>query len=182
MMTLEVPLSHALNGGTPRPDLMHRFKSYDRIRQIERASIRAFMEAQRGYLRGRVLDFGAGEEPYRDLVTGEYVPLNRGGNDYDLQAPFTTIMCNQVLQYVDDPKFVLWKFAEWLQEGGYVVLTYPTNWDEVEASDLWRFTKSGMERLLKAAGFSLLLHERRAEVAFGGFKFPLGYGCVAQKN
>lgn len=152
----------------------------DPIRQVERASIRAFMEKHRGYLKGRVLDFGAGKQPYKDLVEGEYVPYEKDGalpGGY-----FDAVICNQVLQYVMDPLHTLqWGIRASLRVGGALVLTYPTNWDEVEKTDLWRFTELGMALLLQNLGFKVVAQERRAEVVFGNFKFPLGYGVVAIK-
>lgn len=154
----------------------------DEIRGIERQSIRDFMERQRHYLRGRVLDFGAGRQPYRDLVEGEYVPHDTGYPDSsEPQGEFDAIMCNQVMQYLPDPLLALRQFHAWLTPGACLVMTYATNWDEVEPSDLFRFTRKGMEYLLREAGFTVLVHERRAEIALGGFKFPLGYGVVAQR-
>ena len=161
------------------------------VRDVERRSIRTFMERYRGLLRGRVLDFGAGKpgtcavpEPYRDLVDvrngGEYVPYDLG--DERPRWPFDVVMCNQVLQYVDSPAAALIDFADWLKPGGTLVLTYATNWDEVEESDLWRITKAGMERLLKHAGFDVVEHERRADVGIGSFRFALGYGVVAKRK
>ena len=165
--------------GITRAELA-RYAQYDPVRQVERASIRAFLERHREYLRGRVLDFGAGEQPYRDLVVGEYVPQEKG--DSLPQGGFDAVLCTQVLQYLPD-------VAEWLRSGawaqlrrgGCLVMTYPTKWDEVEADDFWRFTRMGIEKLLCEAHFQVEVHERRAEVAIGNFKFPLGYGVVARK-
>jgi SAM-dependent methyltransferase len=159
------------------------------IRELERASIREFMERSREFLKGRVLDFGAGKpgtcqtpQPYRDLVEGEYVPFDK---DDDLPIPyseaFEAVICTQVVQYLPDPERMLTVMRKYLKPGGHLLLTYPTNWDEVEISDLWRFTKTGMERLLRKAGFQILRHERRASINLGGFRFPLGYGVVAQR-
>ena len=158
------------------------------IRAMERASIRAFMEQHKEKLTGRVLDFGAGEQPYRDLVNGEYVPFE--GSEIQLmesvQVAFDVIMCNQVLQYVDAPDFTIATFAAVLKPGGLLILTYATNWDEVPNDcygshcDRWRFTKKGMEDLLDRAGFEVLEHVRRCEVRVGAFTFPVGYGVVAK--
>lgn len=179
MITLEWRGQPCIEGANP-DDLAARFPTYDLVRQAERASIRDFMEAHREYLRGRVLDFGAGTQPYRDLVQGEYVPYEKG--DPDPSGEFDAVMCNQVMQYLDRPCVYLDYFRGLLRHDGCVVLTYPTNWDEVECDDLHRFTKVGMERLLAAAGFTVLVHERRAQIVVEGFvKFPLGYGCIARK-
>jgi SAM-dependent methyltransferase len=148
------------------------------VRQLERGSIRDFMQRHRQYLKGRVLDFGAGKQPYRDLVDGEYVPYEKGENLPE--GEFDALMCNQVVQYLPNPPLQISRFARMLRPGGYLAMTYPTNWDEVEQEDYWRLTRSGMERILGNAGFRILVHERRAEIDLGGFKFPLGYGVVAQ--
>jgi SAM-dependent methyltransferase len=166
--------------GAEHADLERDFRPYDLIRRIERASIRRWMEAHRAYLNGRVLDFGAGTQPYRDLVSGEYFP-----HEKDEPAPlgsFDAIMCNQVMQFLPDPLHCLRWFSQSLVRGGHLLLTYGTNWDEVEGDDLWRFTKAGMERLLDQAGFEFLEHDRRAEVQYEVFRFPLGYGCLARKR
>ncbi len=163
-----------------------RLKTFDPIRQADICSIRLFMESQRHLLRGRVLDFGAGKvgtcrepQPYRDLVEGNYLPYDIG--DELPSPPFDVIMCNQVLQYLQDPLTQLIEFYSWLSFNGKLVMTYQCCWDEVEDNDLWRFTSIGMGRLLLGVGFNIKMHERRAEVKLGNFKFPLGYGVVASK-
>jgi SAM-dependent methyltransferase len=150
------------------------------IRKLERGSIRAFMEKHKGYLQGRVLDFGCGQKPYADMVSGQYVPFDYG--DPAPEPPFDVIMCNQVAQYLSNPPEQMRQFAKMLKPHGYLVMTYPTNWDEVETEDLFRFTKSGMEWMVKRAGFKVLVHQRRAEIQLGGFRFPLGYGIVAESQ
>jgi predicted TPR repeat methyltransferase len=157
----------------------------DTIRELERRSIRAFVAKQRGYLKGRVLDFGAGKpgtcrepQPYSDLVAGEYLPFDLG--DTMPTTPFDAVLMTQVLQYIEAPADLLCLIRGWLVDGGHLICTYQTNWDEVEPADLWRFTRSGMEKLLRDAGFAIVAHERRAEVNLGGFRFALGHGVVAR--
>lgn len=163
----------------------------DSIRDLERSSIRDFIgrAIADGFVRGRVLDFGCGEQPYRSMIEAAgdveyhgYDPRLVGSDPAVMLAPFDTIVCTQVMQYVDNPEWQLVKFRDWLvfPGGGHLIMTYPTNWDEVEPSDLWRFTKAGMERLLAVLDFDVLKHERRAAVELGGFKFPLGYGVIAR--
>ena len=156
------------------------------IRELERKSIRDFVGRNRQYLTGRVLDFGAGKlgtcrepQPYRDLVSGEYWPYDLG--DDVPTGKFDAVLCTQVVQYVPDVPRLISSFWSYLKDGGYLVMTYPTNWDEVEASDLHRFTKSGMERMISDMYLTIVSHERRAEIDLGGFKFPLGYGVVARR-
>ncbi len=161
----------------------------DTIRQLERNSIRTFVEHQQSYLTGSVLDFGAGlqwtcanPQPYRDLVSGDYHASDVDTDPWKLDKAYDAILCTQVLQYIPEPDRLIVRFREWLMDRrGYLVMTYPTNWAEVETNDYWRFTKAGMERLLRAARFTVVLHEQRAEIMVGGgFRLALGYGVVAQ--
>lgn len=181
------------------------------LRDLERDSIRAFVQqaASEGYLSGRVLDYGCGQQPYRDIVEaagGEYSPFDRldhpanvSGRDYggdaDWHGSYDAVLCTQVVQYVADvPDF----FSEIryaldnVNRSRWLVLTYPTNWPEVEPEDLHRFTKAGMERLLTEAGFTIVMHQRRGdpklmvchEEILGrrvwASEYTLGYGVVAK--
>jgi SAM-dependent methyltransferase len=157
------------------------------IRQIERESIRSFVERYSYYLCGHVLDFGCGKpgtcrepQPYRSLITGDYYGQDVGDKPITEVNFFDAIVCTQVIQYIHDPMWLLGQFKVLLKADGYLVMSYPTNWDEVEDTDYWRFTKAGMNLLLSANGFRTVHHERRAEVELSGFRFPLGYGVVAQ--
>jgi SAM-dependent methyltransferase len=152
----------------------------DPVRRIERASIFAFVAAQKSLLRGRVLDFGSGKQPYKSLVDGEYVPFEFGDSVLP-RYEFDAVLCTQVAQYADTPFALVEHLHTALKPGGHLVMTYPTNWAEVEVTDLWRFTRHGMTRLLLKAGFEITEHRLRAEVAVGEFRFPLGYGVVAQR-
>ncbi len=153
------------------------------VRSVERSSIRAFVKSSSEYLRGRVLDFGCGEQPYKEYVTGEYFPYDPLLELWANIGPYDAILCTQVLQYIENPVLQLRAFREMLKPGGKLVLTYPTNWDEVESNDFWRFTRAGMELMLIREGFKVLRHERRASIVNpeDRFEFPLGYGCVAER-
>lgn len=187
---ITVKWSHPQIEGLRQEDAVN-LSNFDPIRKADIASIRGFVENNKHILAaGRVLDFGAGRvgtcrnpQPFRDLVSkdAEYLPYDLG--DIFPEPPFDTIMCTQVTQYVPDVALMLKDFYKWLAPTkGFLLLTYATNWDEVEATDLWRFTRSGMHDLLVDAGFIIGIHERRAEVCLGYFKFPLGYGVVAKVN
>lgn len=186
MITVNASAAVTINGVSRKE--CEALADYDPIRQAEIISIRRFLEARRGLLTGRILDFGAGKpgtcrapEPYRDLCEGpdaEYFPFDRG--DVLPPGPWDVVLCTQVLQYVSDPGAVLDLFGRWLHpRQGTLILTYPTNWAECENTDLWRFTKAGVERMLSRAHFQVVAHVRRAEVQVGAFHFPLGYGVVA---
>jgi len=172
----------------------------DELTRIERQSIRAFVQsaADAGYLSGRVIDFGAGRMPYRDIVEnagGVYEPFDRAdfpandsGKDIGMlsdgpEGKFCdSLLCNQVVQYVpiDDLADEFFSFLHWMIRG-HLILTYPTNWPEVnEGEDLWRFTRWGMERLLIDAGFAIVKHEQRWSFEMHGYEWAAGYGVVAR--
>ncbi len=164
---------------------------HDPIRCVERSSIRAYVKEYSSLLVGRVLDFGCGHQPYRQYVTGTYYPFDRANyfseTNYDeavakLQTlPFDAILCTQVLEYYRNPLVAVSLFARLLTRGGHLILTGPTNWDEVEKEDLQRLTIHGAVDLLTSCGFEIVNATRRAQVAIGEFRFPLGYGIVARK-
>lgn len=165
---------------------------HDPIRAVERASIRAYVNEHSHLLTGRVLDFGCGLQPYRSLITGVYHGFDKSyyptENEYEKALDhlhnierFNTILCTQVLEYYRNPFTAVALFSRLLITGGYLICTYPTNWDEVEQEDLQRLTMCGMHDLLTHCGFEILNHTRRAEVKIGNFRFPLGYGVVARK-
>jgi len=138
------------------------------------------MEENREYLKGRVLDFGAGKQPYRDLVEGEYVPFEPGGK---IESPFDAVMSNQVIQYLPNPLAQIRQFrTDFLKRGGYLVMTGPTNWEEIEKTDLFRFTVFGIKFLVRQAGFEVLKAKSRARIDADGFDLSLGWGVVAVKS
>jgi SAM-dependent methyltransferase len=164
------------------------FASYDAVRKIERWSIREFMREQSaaGYLKGKVLDYGCGKQPYKGLVDGEYIPYSPCTDTTQslalLYSKCDAVICNQVTQYVQDVPVMLKHFRNLLRPEGKLVLTFATNWDEVEQGDLHRFTARGMELMLNASEFNVLVRVRRAEVTHGLFRFPLGYGMVCKRR
>jgi SAM-dependent methyltransferase len=114
-------------------------------------------------------------------VDGEYVPLELG--DAAPEGLFDAIMFNQVIQYCKYPLVTLSAgIRARLRPGGYLVMTYPTNWPVVEVEDLRRWTLTGMDRDLREVGFTdILAHDLRAEVRYDKVSFQLGYGVVARR-
>lgn len=167
------------------------------LRALEHESIRSFVAqaAADGYLKGRVLDYGCGTAPYKPLVEaagGEWFGYDRAylpdnhvgdvGDEPDRAIRWDAILCTQVIQYSHTPWGMVYALASLMRDSAnrYLVLTYPTNWPEAQAEDLYRFTKAGMERLLTEAGFTIIRHERRAEIQWKADAFSLGGGVVAK--
>lgn len=175
-----------------------RTHTNDSLRELERQSIAAFVEQHADLFKGRTLDYGSGHSPFRSVVEhagGDYVAFDRAafpgsvisfdvGDDAPLLGNndvWDAILCTQVIQYLKHPEDTL----EWMQmslkPGCPLVITGPTNWQEVERDDLWRFTLSGIEELLRRVGFTVQRVVERASVEIGpGVRFSLGWGAVAR--
>ena len=137
--------------------------------------------------RGRLLDVGAGEAPWRDLlpVTVEYVGVDadlsgefgmrRQSNinyydgkrlPYDDES-FDYVLCTEVLEHVSDPLLFLADLQRVLRRGGTLILTVP--WSarlHHLPHDYGRFTRFGLAALLKSTGFSgVTIEERGNDIA-----------------
>ena len=136
--------------------------------------------------RGRVLDYGCGAAPYRDIVQacGEWHGYNRGiypggskediGPDDPLEQWWDVVLSTQMLQYVPDVPELLGDFRG---HANQLVLTVATNWPEVESEDLFRFTQTGMEQVLRETGWAVLDVRELGRVPFGDREWcALGYG------
>lgn len=166
------------------------------LRDIERESIRSFVAqaASEGYLSGRVLDYGCGKQPYREIIEGvgsHYIPYDDPRHpgvvdtyvgDWSETDPINAILCTQVTQFVPDVPDLLSRFFQMLSDSGCLVMSYVTNWAEVEPGDLHRHTRAGMERLLTNAEFRIIQHAPREIVAvtLDGENLYAGYGVVAR--
>lgn len=174
------------------------------LREAEANSIIQFVgqAALDGYFSGRVLDYGCGKQPYRGIVEaagGQYdgfdqadFPANVSGvdvlvEDEELgsQMPYEdydAVLCTQVIQYVPNTHDFFIVLRSYIsQKKGVLVMTYPTNWPEVEQADLHRFTKAGMERLFSEAGFTIERHEwRHGFRSPSGESFAAGYGIIGR--
>lgn len=159
--------------------MLHSRKS---IRELERASIRSFVEENDLIYGGTVLDYGAGDQPYKDLVDGEYTAFDPAYSTSEPAGEYDTILCTQVLQYVSAPEDTLRELWMLLKDGGFLVLTFPTLWEECEDTDKWRFTAQGMTKLLERNGFSVISCKKRATLEYEDFSLALGYGIVAKKH
>lgn len=123
--------------------------------------------------RGRMLDYGSGGQPYRSLfeplinayvtadvaVYGALVPDVLIEPDRPVPLPsgsFDTILASQTLEHVPNPTFYLAECARLLAPGGCLILTAPMQWRHHEVPyDYMRFTRYGLERLLKDAGLRI---------------------------
>jgi SAM-dependent methyltransferase len=120
----------------------------------------------------RVLDAGAGEGNYKSHFAAQrYLGVDLGvgdaGWDYsrldvvgDLAAlpfrdgVFDASLNVTTLEHVHDPLQVLTEIARTLLPGGKLLLIVPHEWEEhQQPHDYFRFTRYGLEHLLRGAGF-----------------------------
>lgn len=132
--------------------------------------------------RGRVLDVGAGEAPWRELLPAgvEYVgvDVDMSGNFGMRRQPgiiyydgkklpfddsnFDHVVCTEVLEHVPDPAAFLLDLNRVLRQEGVLILTVP--WSarlHHLPYDYGRFTRFGLAALLESAGFSGVSIEER---------------------
>jgi SAM-dependent methyltransferase len=125
--------------------------------------------------RGVVLDVGCGAQPYRTLIHPDavYRAIDYAGalEHFGYRAPETTyfkgnrwpvtdaaadtVLCTETLEHVPEPRAFLAEAFRCLKPGGSLLLTVPfaARWHYIP-HDYWRFTPSGLERLLSKAGFT----------------------------
>ena len=128
--------------------------------------------------RSRVLDAGAGEGKFaaafpRQRYTG--VDLGVGDTDWnyagldalaDLERlpfrddAFDACINIVTLEHVREPAAVVKELYRTLKPGGMILLVTPHEWEEhQQPHDYFRYTRFGMEYLLKSAGFTGLVIE-----------------------
>lgn len=145
-----------------------------------------FLRRELNACRGRVLDVGAGQAPWRELLAhADYVGLDvesvgdfgmqrtAGIIYYDgLRMPFTDgsidhVLCSEVMEHVPDGAAFVAEIARVLRPGGTLVLTIP--WSarlHHLPHDYSRLTRYGLTALLQAGGFhNIQVQERGNDVS-----------------
>lgn len=122
------------------------------------------------YAKGKLLDVGCGNKPYltifKDCVD-LYIGLDRNSNFADIKedffnaniknSNFDTILATQVLEHVDSPEKFLKKANKILKKDGVLIITAPFIGSLHEIpNDYYRFTRYGLQVLLKKSGFEIL--------------------------
>ena len=124
------------------------------------------------YGRGKVLDIGCGNKPYKSLFTNnisEYTgcDINQTeSNSVDIICNVTdiplpdksidTILCTQVIEHVFEHEKLIIEANRLLNNKGVLILSGPAYWPvHGEPNDFFRFTKFGFQQLLEKNGFTI---------------------------
>lgn len=154
--------------------------------------IKEYLTPELGVLRGRVLDIGCGDQPYRKLMTGveTYIAIDWNvrdsltanqlkncfvrGSATELpfkNAIFDAVLASQILEHVREPQLFLEEIRRVLVKGGKCILTFPLINPVHEAPfDFTRFTEYGILSLIDKTNFSF-----EKTIPMGGGWLAVGY-------
>jgi len=128
----------------------------------------------REYFKGNVLNAGAGNRDLRPLIEGKLynqdIPTGFHNANIDIFSPlnkipvengfFDCIICNAVLEHVENPEAVMKEFQRVCKPGGYLYLSVPFMQPEhLDPTDFQRYTLDGLKRLVRQHGFEVLRGE-----------------------
>ncbi len=122
------------------------------------------------YFKGNVLNAGAGNRDISKYINGRLfnqdLPHGRHNENIHFESPlhaipkedgfFDSIICNAVLEHVENPHEVLKEFHRILNKGGILYLCVPFMFPEhKDPTDFQRYTKDGLKKLVEDQGFSV---------------------------
>lgn len=142
-----------------------------------------FLRTELRTCKGRVLDVGAGQAPWRDLLKhAEYAGLDlESASEFGMQrlpgivyydggripfpdGSFDHILCSEVLEHVPDSGAFVAELSRVLRNGGTLILTVP--WSarlHHLPHDYFRFTRYALTTLLATGGFTNVRVEERGD-------------------
>lgn len=163
---------------------------------------RAISDAVRKHAKGRVLDIGCGNKPYKaffdsnkeiSTYTGCDARQNEAGT-VDIicdagQIPLAnqcidTVFCTQVIEHLPESASLLSEVFRLLAPGGKLILSGPLYWPvHGEPHDYFRFTRYGFEKVLEKAGLKMIeVHENGGIWATAGQALAHAYFHSGSKS
>ncbi len=126
-------------------------------------------------LTGRLLDFGCGRKPYKNLfAVTEYigVDMETSGHQHEFSEidvyydgktipfpdeSFDSVFCSEVFEHVFNLDEILPEVKRVLKKGGRMLVTVPFCWNEHEVPyDFGRYTSFGIKYVMEKQGFDVL--------------------------
>ncbi|WP_109126278.1 class I SAM-dependent methyltransferase [Dyella sp. C11] len=154
---------------------------------LQMKTIAEYLRPAMATLRGRVLDVGAGESPWREWLPANatYHGIDVGNaDDFGMQAQrpdityydgrtipfgdgeFDGVICIEVLEHVEQPDALITEIARCMKPGATLLLTVP--WSARRhhiPHDYHRFTRERLLDLFRAGGFSQVdVRERGTDI------------------
>ena len=145
-------------------------------------------------LSGKLMDFGSGSKPYRNLFHVEQyigVDIETSGHDhtheeidvfYDgktIPFPdqhFDSIFSSEVFEHIFNLDAILNELNRVLKPGGKMLITIPFVWDEHEIPyDFARYTSFGIQHILKEKGFTILSSQKTTPYVATIFQMWIAY-------
>jgi SAM-dependent methyltransferase len=130
------------------------------------------------HIKGKILDVGCGQKPYKDLFQyAEYIGLEiekdrssyqdkadcyYDGREFPFQDnSFDSVLINQVFEHVFNPSEFLREVYRVLKTKGTLLISVPFVWDEHEQPfDYARYSSFGLVYILQSHGFKVLEHRK----------------------
>ncbi|MDE3011568.1 MAG: class I SAM-dependent methyltransferase [Pseudomonadota bacterium] len=170
-----------------------------RLADLQYGSIQRDLARLLPAVRGSIADVGCGAQPFRDLLppSVRYIGTDIAESEarFGYRVPDTRyyqgerlpladrevdhVLCTETLEHVPEPLTLLRELARIVVPGGRLILTVPfaARWHFVP-HDYWRFTPSGLDRLLAQAGFrDIRVYPRGGALAVAGYK-ALGWVLI----
>ena len=154
---------------------INRFSYNWLVHEINNKSIERHLDD----IEGLVIDLGCGTSPYREDIlqyATKYIGIDWTESNHEL--PHVSILANlsqylplrenfadsvvsfQVLEHLPEPNIFLAECFRTLKSGGRLIITIPFNWHvHEEPHDYYRFTRHGINYLLKKNGFEKIIIE-----------------------
>jgi SAM-dependent methyltransferase len=136
---------------------------------------KALKKFSKKYFRGRLIDIGCGEKPYKKLLcefVAEHVGVDHEHSlhssiDTDLigtaykipvdDSSFDCALCTAVLEHLEEPELALNECYRVLSKSGIAIYSVPFIWHlHEEPRDFYRFSKYGLKYLFEKVGFEII--------------------------
>jgi SAM-dependent methyltransferase len=134
-----------------------------------------FEELSSKYIKGRLIDIGCGEKPYKDMLAhhvDEHVGVDHFdtshnksnidffGTAYSIPVEdesFDSAICTAVLEHLEEPGMAIKECYRVLKPGGVAVYSMPFIWHlHEEPRDFFRYSRYGLQHLFEKNGFKIL--------------------------
>ena len=148
------------------------------------------------FAHGNCIDIGCGDMPFKSIVLGKVsqydtLDIERRipevkylGNILNMDMisdnAYDSVLCIEVLEHVRDPFLAISEVSRIVKKKGHIILSVPhLSRLHEEPNDYFRYTKHGLQYLLKNAGFRVLRIEPGGGIfSFLGHQFSSIFVCL----